>query len=134
MKAIIKAEKEVNIRSVSIDIAPRYIGDDDDDDIPTDFPGLDEAKKNWRASVNVDTGQIAGWPKGDSREMHVKVCDAGRYTLYDDNNVSIATIDGYVPNGLVPGSYGDYIELTIDENGIITNWPENPDITEFFQD
>lgn len=29
-------------------------------------------------------------------------------------------------------AYGDYVELEIDENGIITNWPKRPDISAFF--
>lgn len=133
MKATIKVEKEVEIRSVLIDISPRYIGDDPDDDIPTDFPLLNEAKTAWVASVDIDTGAIAGWPQGDKRTMHVKVCDAGTYRLIDnEGNEVAARVNDYVPNGVVPGWYGDYVELHIDENGIITNWPKHPDISGFF--
>jgi hypothetical protein len=42
--------------------------------------------------------------------------------------------DGYVPNDLVPGSYGDYVELSINEEGVITNWPKNPSVDEFFDE
>ena len=132
MKAIIKVEKEVDIRAVVISVQPRHIGDSEDDDMPTDFPGLCDAKTNWICSINIDTGKIEGWPFGDSRSLHIKVCDAGLYTLYDNHCNSVAVIDGYVPNGLIPGSYGDYIEMEIDENGIITNWPKKPNIDEFF--
>jgi hypothetical protein len=102
--------------------------------MPTDFPGLSDDKKNWHAVVDIDTGFISGWPLGNARKMHVKVCDAGLYTLYDADGNSIARIDGYVPHGVVPGSYGDYVELTIDESGKITNWPKCPDISEFFSE
>ena len=134
MKTTIKIEKEVDIQKVVIDVAPRHIGDDEDDDMPTDFPGLCDLKENWKCSVIVDTGQIEGWPVGDARTLHIKVCDAGLYTLYDSEGNGVAVIDGYVPNGLVPGSYGDYIEMDIDENGIITNWPKRPDLSDFFED
>lgn len=134
MKATIKVEKEVNIRTVLIDIAPRYIGDAEDDDMPTDFPLLNAEKTAWVASVDIDTGAIAGWPQGDKRNMHVKVCDAGTYRLIDsEGNEVAARVNDYVPNGVVPGSYGDYVELEIDENGIITNWPKHPDISGFFR-
>ncbi len=134
MKAKIKIEKEVEIRSVLICIAPRYIGDKEDDDMSTDFPLLNEEKTLWVAEVNVDTGQIGCWPIGEKRSMHVKVCDGGIYTLKDSNGNVVAIKDGYVPNRLVPGSYGDYVELEIDENGIITNWPKHPSVSDFFQD
>lgn len=134
MKATIKVEKEVDIRTVVINISPRYIGDSPDDDMPTDFPLLDEKKESWIALVDIDTGAITGWPQGDKRTMHVKVCDAGVYKLIASDGDLIATKSGYVPNGVVPGSYGDYVELEIDENGIITNWPKHPDISEFFQE
>lgn len=134
MKAIFKIEKEFDIKKVVIDVSPRYVGDSEDDDMPSDFPGLDETKSNWRAVVDVDTGQIEGWPQGDARELHIKVCDAGTYSIYDVNAERVAKIDGYVPNGLVPGEYGDYIILSIDENGFITNWPKNPSFEDFQQD
>ena len=134
MKAKVKIEKEVEIRSVLIEIAPRHIGDSDDDDMRTDFPLLNDAKTMWRASVNIDTGEIDNWPIGDARQMHVKVCDAGRYSLIDDGGNVIAVRDGYVPHGVVPGEYGDYIKLSINEQGVITNWPKRPRISEFFED
>ena len=134
MKVTIKVEKEVEIRTVLIDIAPRYIGDGEDDDMPTDFPLLNAQKTEWVASVDIDTGAIAGWPKGEKRKMFVKVCDAGIYKLIDSDGNVVAERKGYVPNDVVPGSYGDYVELDIDENGIITNWPKHPDISEFFRD
>lgn len=134
MKATVKIEKEVEIRTVIIDIAPRYIGDSEDDDMPTDFPMLNKQKTAWIASVNIDTGEIDGWPAGDARKMQVKVCDAGIYSLIDTEGNQVAKFSGYVPHGVVPGSYGDYVELSIDECGVITNWPKHPDISEFFSD
>lgn len=133
MKTTIRVEKEVDINKIVIDIAPRYVGDSDDDDMPTDFPGLNETKDNWRAVVGVDTGIIEGWPIGEKRTMHVKVCDDGIYALYDSEGNQVARKNGYVPHGIVPGSYGDYVELDIDENGVITNWPKTPDLSEFFE-
>ena len=133
MKTTVRIEKEVDIAAILIDIAPRYIGDGEDYDMPTDFPMLNSEKTAWVAKVDIDTGQIFGWPAGEVRKMHVKVCDAGIYTLYDREGVEIAVFNGYVPNDVVPGSYGDYVELEIDGSGIITNWPKHPDVSRFFE-
>lgn len=133
MEARIKIEKQVNIKAVTINISPRYIGDSDDDDLPTDFPLLNENKTAWKASVDVDTGEIGSWPIGDSREMHVKVCDAGFYQLIDDTGDVVAEKDGYVPD-IVPNDHGDYIVLKINENGIIENWDAYANIDDFFEE
>lgn len=51
-----------------------------------------------------------------------KVSDRCFTQLLDENKKVIATHDGYVP-ALIPGGYGDYIELEIDiETGQILNW------------
>ncbi|WP_339898229.1 hypothetical protein [uncultured Gilvimarinus sp.] len=135
IKARFKIEKEFDIAKVLIDVYPSHIGDSDDDDMPTDFPGLDESKTNWRAVVDVETGQIEGWLQGDSRDLHIKVCDAGSYTLYDASGDSVQRIvNGYVPNNLIPGEYGDYIILKIDQSGVITNWPKTPSFEDFQPD
>ena len=130
MKASVMVKKEVEIKTVLIDIHVRYVGGDDGD-IPEDFPLLNGSQ--WRAIVDIDSGTIDEWPQGEARQMHVKVCDEGKYTLFDDSGEEVATIDGYVPHGVVPGDYGDYVILDIDENGVIKNWPKRPCVDEFFQ-
>jgi hypothetical protein len=130
MKATVKIEKEVDIKKVIIDIKIRYVGDTDDDDVPTDFPML--SGEIWKATVLIDEGRIIDWPKGVARDLFCKVCDAGVYTLLDHDDNEISVRSGYVPNNLVPGEYGDYVDLKIDTNGIITNWPKSPSVSEFF--
>lgn len=98
--------------------------------MPTDFPLFKNSV--WTAVVDVDSGRIENWPIGDSRTMHIKVCDAGTYSLFDETGAEVVSYSGYVPN-IVPGSYGDYIELEIDENGVITNWNPKADIDDFFE-
>lgn len=131
MKATVTKKVEVEIKKIRIRVEPRYVGDGEDDDMPTDFPLLQDG--TWSAMVDVDTGAIDQWPIGDSRTMHIKVCDAGSYALYDATGSEVAAFDGYVPD-IVPGSYGDYIELEIDENGVITNWDPSASINDFFKD
>jgi len=134
MKTRVKVLQEIEIKTVVIDLKPRYIGDTDDDDMPTDFPLLDDSKTHWCVRVDIDTGIIEGWPDGETRDMHVKVCDEGIYRLLDANGAEVAMIADYVPHGVVPGSYGDYVELAIDGAGRITNWPDAPDVSRFFAD
>jgi len=132
MKATIKITQEVKVKTLMVDIEPRHIGDSEDDDMPTDFPLLNEDKTRWIAKIDIDTGRIADWPQGEVREMYIKVCDAGNYTLLDSagNKLDELTQE-YVPNKLVPGEYGDYIDLKIDSDGFITNWYEQPELSDF---
>lgn len=127
MKAKIKVEKEIEIKTVRIAVAVRY----DEEDIPNDFPLRNGDM--WTADVEIDTGQIQNWPQGRVEHLYMKVCDEGSYTLFGESGERVAELENeYVPRGLVPGQYGDYIDLVIDANGIITNWPKKPDLSEFF--
>jgi hypothetical protein len=61
----------------------------------------------------------------------MKVCDEGVYILLDADRKEITRRTGYVPNRLLPGDYGDYLSVDIDENGKITNWLKSPSLEEF---
>lgn len=129
MKTIIQIKKQVDIKYVLMSVAVRY----EDEDIPYDFP----LRKGslWVAKIDIDKGQIVEWPKGEIGNLKMKVCDQGSYFLIDENGETILSIeDDYVPNQLIPGSYGDYIDFQIDENGFITNWPKNPSIGDFTEE
>lgn len=132
MKVSVFVKQTIDIQTISIDINPRYIGEEDG--VPEDFPLLNHG--HWGAVVNIDTGQIQNWTGcGKSWQLFTKVCDEGTYALYDSEGQQVACLEGhYVPNGIVPGEYGDYIHLQINENGIITNWSDSPDVSRFFED
>lgn len=111
-----------------LELAVRY----DDEDISYDFP----MRKGdlWKAKVELDTGKIVDWPAGKSGDLYMKVCDEGTYTLLDDAGQKVAAIEqNYVPHGVVPGKYGDYVDLEISEDGTITNWPRKPDLSAFIE-
>ena len=133
MKFTVVKPVEIEVTKIVISIAPRYIGDSEDDDIPTDFPLLSANKDSWEATVMIGSGQILDWPEGEEREMYAKVCDAGHYILLGSDGEKHGEIFGYVPHGVVPGEYGDYIHLVIGGDGVIKNWPKTPDISEFFE-
>lgn len=118
----------IDITHIFIYVPVRY----EEEDIPNNFPL--RIGDVWAARVNIDTGKIDGWPQGKSGNLHMKVCDEGSYRLIDKYNGLVASIEqDYVPHGVVPGEGGDYIDLQIDTNGVITNWPKHPDVTAFFR-
>jgi hypothetical protein len=87
-------------------------------DMPLSFADM------WNIKIDIDDGKIINWPTGTTADVNFKVCDDGNYWLHDENGETIFETDGYVPNILSPGSegYGDYVIMTIDENGMIANW------------
>ena len=80
----------------------------------------------WNILIDVKTGIISDWKNGISVEMHAKVCDDGFYTFYDNEGNVIYESDNYeyVPLFFPEQHYGDYLILSIDETGKITNWKE----------
>jgi hypothetical protein len=132
MKATIKIEKEVDIKTVLVEANVRYWedavidGEPDEDGTKTPCRRVDL----WCPEIDIDTGIITNWQKGVKAEIHFKVCDAGSYYLKDaEGNIVLKRENDYVPNELIPGSYGDYIEMEIDENGQIANW--RPSLEDF---
>jgi hypothetical protein len=124
MKFTVTRPTEVDIKYVVIDVPVKY----DDEDMPNDFPF--RAGDQWRVAVEIETGRIIDWPHGVSHDLYMKVTDGGSYILLDEQQNEVACIvEDYVPHGVVPGEYGDYIEMDIDENGIIKNWPDKDEIT-----
>lgn len=128
MKIQIPTTTEVEITHVRIAAAVNY----EEDEIPNDFPG--RIHDVWHADINIDTGKIEGWPQGRVEDMFLTVKDSGSYYLIDANSQKGTPIasreNDYAPNDLIPGKYGDTIELKIDGNGIVTNWPKNPDVSQ----
>lgn len=79
---------------------------------------------NW----NYENGYLRMW---------AKVRDSGIYTLLNSAKEPIWQIKGYVPNKLIPPfekGYGDYIELEIEENATVANWPKSLDFTDFIEE
>lgn len=83
--------------------------------------------------IEVDTGKVVSWQGSEPVNIHDKVCDNGVYTLFGSDGLEVVKIDNYyVPNKLIPGDYGDYINLEINSDGFVTNWPKYPSVLEFF--
>jgi hypothetical protein len=126
MKVRVMVPTEVEVKYVSMCLPVKY----DDEDMPEDFPGRNG--NSWLATVDIDTGIIDRWPVAVSHDLYMKVTDAGSYQLLDASENPIGDLlEDYVPHGVVPGEYGDYVHLQIVE-GKITNWPKKPDVSAFF--
>jgi hypothetical protein len=121
-------------KTISVEVDAEYLGIivpvlNGDEDIPYDFPL--RINDNWSALVQIDTGRILMWPCIKGGLLQMKICNRGDYRLLDSNFDLITRIqDDYVPNNLIPGEYGDYIDLHIDEKGYITNW-DPKDLSDF---
>lgn len=127
MKATRLVEEVVDVKTVELSVAVRY----DEEDMPNDFPG--RTGDVWNVTIDIDAGKILNWEEhGIEHELHMKVCDQGTYTLKDGLARVLSKIEeDYVPNSLIPGSYGDYIEMKIAADGTIKNWPKNPSFEDF---
>ncbi len=119
---------EIEASTIRLELPDRYSGED----IGEDFPGRhkrDGSKHHWISLiVDIDTGVIRNWPESFAVpfDLHMKVCDEGIYTLFDEAGNELAKIEDYVPD-CVPGKYGDYVEFTIEAGGVITQWKDRCD-------
>ncbi len=125
MKTKVLMETEIEVKEIEMQLAVRY----GTEDIPNDFPG--RKGDILTLCVDVDSGKISNFPDLEI-DIDMKVCDEGTYRLYSHDGTMLKAIENdYVPHGIVPGSYGDYVKLII-RNGKIENWPKHPSLKDFF--
>ena len=138
MKTEIKIKKEVEISTLIVDAGVRYWEDATVNGVEDTTGTLIPCRvgDRWQISIDIETGIITNWPKGVTAKTHYKVCNDGIYKLADKDGNVLLTKEGYVPNILEVSrdSYGDYLILNIGDNGKISNWNNNPDIQDFFDD
>ena len=131
------------VRFLRADVCPVSFEDaevngEDDSDEDTRIPCFDNG--NWNILIDIKTGQILNWEKGNTASVYYKVVDEGVYTAYDNGMNDIFEKDGYVPKIMDfddnDGYYGfgDYLGLKINSNGYIENWPNNEKIKFFIDD
>lgn len=92
-------------------------------------------KYHWVIKIDTNTGNIVGWPEGVTANIHYKVCDEGIYWLEDTEGNEIHKIESYVPElfDFCDDSYGDYLIMTVDENGHIEEWYEYDELQDRVQ-
>jgi hypothetical protein len=128
MKITKLVREEFAISTVDIFVPVRY----EDEDIPFDAPL--RTGNVWRATVDIATGVIANWPQGKTLDMHMKVCDEGSYFVRDYHHTVVHSREvDYIPSW-IPGEYGDYIIMKIDENGHIEGWDAERFVQELQED
>ncbi len=131
MKFTVTKPVELDIALVRISIPVRDEPVEDGGMLPN-FPF--RRGNTWTATVAIDTGRIQLWNERGTFWLFEKVVDQGTYELLDVDGDVLATIENdYVPNGVVPGQYGDYVDLKI-VDGVITNWPKQPNPAAFFKE
>lgn len=125
--------QEVDVGAVVLQLPVRY----GTEDMGNDFPG--RCGDVWWALIDLrddGTAYLRYWPEKRGRcELQMKVTDGGIYKLLGPgpDGVFIACLAyEYVPHGVVPGRYGDYVHLDIQPDGRIANWPRQMDIQAFF--
>jgi hypothetical protein len=127
MKIKVPTTIEEDVALVRIQASVNY----GEEEIPKNFPG--RVGDMWNAEIDIDTGKILNWPSDQIADLHLTVKDAGSYYLVSrDGRVVAAITDYYVPNKLIPGNFGDTIEMYIGHEGQITGWPIKPDVSDFF--
>lgn len=98
------------------------------------LPGLrlhDEDTAELLLRIELATGRLEGWDEsGEPGRVYLKARDEGTYFLLNSNGEPVERYEGYVPHSVVPGSFGDYIDLQI-EGGTCTNWPSSIDLAAF---
>ena len=134
MKVVVKKRKkstEVEVKTLRIKIDVYH------KDISEKFPLSRKVSFDFRRlclDIDIETGIVKKWPQGRKGELFAKIVDNGRYYLLDENDKVVVSREWYyVPNSIIPpkDGYGDYIELIVDKTGKITNWYENPDLSDF---
>lgn len=127
---------------VRVYITGRYFEDcdvngvKDDPDNPT-VCGYDKRKNLIVWDIDINTGKIENW-NGQVVETYYKLVDEGEYVL-EVNGVCLEDIEGvYVPDFLAidDDGYGDYVYLTINEQGEIKGWgdKQKKQVVEFFNE
>ena len=126
MKITIKQEKEVDVRFLKAECGVRYWEDATVNGVEDEKGELIPCREGdcWCPIIDLQSGFITNWEQGKEASIHYKVCDAGTYTLLDENHNEVKSIDGYVPDIMSPQDrgYGDYVIMKVDQNGIIQNW------------
>lgn len=97
-------------------------------------PLYDEENRQFDFTINLADAKICKWEYNSSIRIRGKVRDSGTYLLLDEGMEPLLQIEGYVPEGVVPPfehGWGDYVEFCISDDGIVLNWPDNPDLMIF---
>lgn len=127
MKVEVLKPTEVEIHSVRIEVE---LHDDVSENLPKHLFN-DDGELD--LLIEVDTGKVVSWQGNEPVSIHDNIRNNGVYTLFDKCGDEVASLGNYyIPHDLIPGKRGEYIHIDISEDGVITNWPDVPNVYEFF--
>lgn len=84
---------------------------------------------DWIITINPNEGKIIDWPQGTTALVQYKSCDDNTIYFIGKNNEVLGEYEEYVPSFLSidDSGYGDYVIMTILEDGTIKNFRFNED-------
>jgi hypothetical protein len=101
------------------------------------IPMLDRKNFIFNLEIDLKGCRVQDWkPEYGYWRIWGKVKNYGTYTLLDSNKQPLWQIHGFVPCKLVPpfdDGWGDYLDIRVNSDGSIKNWPEVPDFTDFIE-
>lgn len=130
MIVIITKKIEVEVTTIQVSAGVRYWEDSsvngvEDTENGDNMPCVVDGR--WCPLIDIETGRILNWEQGKTANVSYKICDDGNYKLLDASGEVVLDKNCYVPDFLAidDSGYGDYIYLTIDEDGFIQRWKTN---------
>lgn len=133
MKTTVETTKKVDAKILKVSAGVRYWEDARVNGVEDEEGDLIPCRNDdyWEPEIDIDTGQITNWKQGVTADIHYKVCDDGKYKVYDSSGSLVLEKEYYVPELMWPAGegFGDYIIMKVDENGFIQDW--KPTFDEF---
>lgn len=129
MELNVKTNKKVNVKYLQAKIGVRYWEDGTINEIEDVEGSLIPCRDGnyWTPLIELETGKIVNWKQGTKADLHYKSCDDNIFQLLDEKYNVISEIEDYVITMMCPNEngYGDYVIMTINEDGLIDNFIAN---------
>ena len=101
------------------------------------IPMLDRKNFLFNLEIDLKERRVTDWKtKNGYWRIWGKVKHYGTYTVLDSEKRPLWQIHGFVPYKLVSPfekGWGDYLDIRVNNDGSIKNWPEVPDFTDFIE-
>lgn len=142
MKVIVNRPVEIDVKHLFVRARVRYPEDStlrnlpeydwiEDDANQPKMPCMSYLQERSRGSswywcpvIELETGKIINWKQGVCASISYKVVDEFDCYITDSDDKIVARYNGYVPSFMAidDEGYGDYVYLTINEDGYIEHW------------
>jgi hypothetical protein len=116
----------VDVDAIRVRVPVRYDEELEEIEAALRGTGFGLVNRTLTMVLDLDTRRVRDWPTGRTLELHLKVVDTGTYDLLSGDDTVATREQSYVP-GVLPGEhYGDYLILSISEDGSIGGWNPTP--------